>query len=169
MLQTATNITHSLITYSYLTRYWSQYSKTNVMRFLFSLLRIKGLYMFQTLLAHLHEALHKWHLVYCVHVMSFGCNNPSAANWHNTHAIIYKCRSCSASWRWASNAQNMYRPLILNKLNKTCITLVLLYWYTLMHGQHNIKFVRYWSVAFLQSLKFWHSFIQLYFPSTLKI
>jgi hypothetical protein len=37
------------------------------------LLRIKGLYMFRALLAHLQEALHKRHLVYCVHVMSVGC------------------------------------------------------------------------------------------------
>jgi hypothetical protein len=56
--------------------------------------------------------------------------NPGAANWHNTHAkeqtsdtvivlmsttitwateLRYntKCRLFSASWRWASNAQNM--------------------------------------------------------------
>jgi hypothetical protein len=50
-----------------------QYSKTNVMHFLFNLLRIKGLYMFRALLAHLQEALHKLHLVYCVRVMSVGC------------------------------------------------------------------------------------------------
>jgi hypothetical protein len=43
------------------------------MQLLFSLLRIKGLYMFRTLLAHLQEALHKRHLVYCVRVMSVGC------------------------------------------------------------------------------------------------
>jgi hypothetical protein len=29
--------------------------------------------MFRALLAHLHEALHKQHLVYCVLVMSVGC------------------------------------------------------------------------------------------------
>jgi hypothetical protein len=34
----------------------------------------------------------------------------------------------------------MYRPLILNKLNKKCITLVSLYWYTVMHSQQNNKF-----------------------------
>jgi hypothetical protein len=49
-----------------------QYSETNVMHFLFSLLRIKSLYMFRALLAHLQEALHKRHLVYCVRVMSVG-------------------------------------------------------------------------------------------------
>jgi hypothetical protein len=38
-----------------------QYSETNVMHFLFNLLRIKGLYMFHS--------------------------NPGAANWHNTQAI----------------------------------------------------------------------------------
>jgi hypothetical protein len=53
------------------TRY--QYSETNVMYFLFSLLRIKGLYIFRALLAHPQEALHKQHLVYCVRVMSVGC------------------------------------------------------------------------------------------------
>jgi hypothetical protein len=50
-----------------------QHSETNVMNFLFSLLRIKGLYMFQALLAHPQEALQKQHLVYCVRLMSVGC------------------------------------------------------------------------------------------------
>jgi hypothetical protein len=50
-----------------------QFSETKVMHFLFSLLRIKGLYMFRALLAHLQEALHKRQLVYCVRVMSW-CN-----------------------------------------------------------------------------------------------
>jgi actin-related protein len=47
----------------------SHYSETNIMQILFNLLRIKGLYMFQTLLAHPQEALHKRHLVYCMRVM----------------------------------------------------------------------------------------------------
>jgi hypothetical protein len=42
------------------------YSETNVMHFLFNLLRLKGLYMFRALLAHPQEALHNRHLVYCV-------------------------------------------------------------------------------------------------------
>jgi hypothetical protein len=50
-----------------------QYSETNVMHLLLSLLRIKGLYMFRVLLPHPQEALHKWNLVYCVRVMSVGC------------------------------------------------------------------------------------------------
>jgi hypothetical protein len=63
---------------SYLLFCWTcitvyQYSETNVMHFLFSLFRIKGLCMFRALLAHLQEVRHKRHLVYCVHVMSVGC------------------------------------------------------------------------------------------------
>jgi hypothetical protein len=52
---------------------WHQYNETNMRHFLFSLLRIMGLYMFWALLAHPQEALHKRHLVYCVHVMSVSC------------------------------------------------------------------------------------------------
>jgi hypothetical protein len=47
-----------------------QYSETNVMHFLSSLLRIKGLYMFRELLAHPQEVLNKRHLVYCLLIMS---------------------------------------------------------------------------------------------------
>jgi hypothetical protein len=43
--------------------------------------------MFRALLAHPQEALHKWHLVYCVRVMSVGFPMIGAADWHNTHAI----------------------------------------------------------------------------------
>jgi hypothetical protein len=57
-----------------------QYSKTNVMHFLFSLSRIKGLYVFRALLAHFLETLHKRHLVYCVRVMSVG----SYQGWSGT-------------------------------------------------------------------------------------
>jgi hypothetical protein len=55
-----------------------QYSETNVMHFLFGLLRIKGLYMFRALLAHPWQALHKRHLVYCVRVISIGCTKIEA-------------------------------------------------------------------------------------------
>jgi hypothetical protein len=54
---------------------YNQYSKTNVMHFLFNLFRIKGLYMFRALLDHLKEALHKRHLVYGVRVMSVVIKN----------------------------------------------------------------------------------------------
>jgi hypothetical protein len=60
-----------------------QYSETNVMHPLFNLVRINILYIFRALLAHLQEALHKQHFVYCVRVTSVGCshasNIPSAA------------------------------------------------------------------------------------------
>jgi hypothetical protein len=55
------------------TLYVNQHSETNMIHFLFNLLRIKGLNMFRALLAHLQEALHQRHLLYCVRVMSVGC------------------------------------------------------------------------------------------------
>jgi hypothetical protein len=61
-----------------------QYSETNMMHFLFSLLRIKGLYIRSR--RYTNDI------------------NPGAANWHNTHATY---RLCSESWGWASNARNM--------------------------------------------------------------
>jgi hypothetical protein len=64
--------------------YTDQYSETNVMDFLFSLLRIKGFYVFRALHAHLQEALRKRHLVYCVRVMSVGCTRigvESTSRW----------------------------------------------------------------------------------------
>jgi hypothetical protein len=60
-----------------------QYNETNVMHFLFNLLRIKDLYMFRALLAHPQEALPKRHLVYCVRVMSVGC----CQNWSGTEMV----------------------------------------------------------------------------------
>jgi hypothetical protein len=83
-----------------------QYSETDVMYFLFSLLRIRALYMFRELLAHPQEALRIQHLVYCVHVMSDGCTriNPDAANWYNTHSIYQV--PLVWRWGWATNARN---------------------------------------------------------------
>jgi hypothetical protein len=54
--------------------------------------------MFRALLAHPQEALNKRRLVYCVRIMSVGC---------------------------ATIAVSL--PLILNKVNEKCITLVSLY------------------------------------------
>jgi hypothetical protein len=87
-----------------------QCSETNVMHFLFNLLKIKGLYMFRALLAYPQEALHMLYLVYCMRVWSGTKSSshftPGAANWHN-HTQYTKCSICSASWGWASNAWNM--------------------------------------------------------------
>jgi hypothetical protein len=55
------------------------------------------------------------------------------------------CHLYSTSWGWASNARNTQRPLIFNKLNKKCITLVSPYWrlyYVLLH------IMRFWPVYF---------------------
>jgi hypothetical protein len=52
-------------------------SQTSVMKpLLFSLLRIKGLYMFRALLAHPQKSLHKQHLVYWYNVswLWHGCS-----------------------------------------------------------------------------------------------
>jgi hypothetical protein len=59
----------------------SQHNEINAKHFLFSLLKIKGLYMFRASLAHPQEALHKMHLVYCVppedvQVMLETCKGP---------------------------------------------------------------------------------------------
>jgi hypothetical protein len=79
-----------------------QYSETNVMHFLFTLLRINGLYMFRALLAHPQEAWHKRHLVYCGRVMSVGCyqdlsgTEPSAAcatPSEDEQVMLETCRS----------------------------------------------------------------------------
>jgi hypothetical protein len=105
-----------------------QHSETNMMQFLFNLLRIKGLYMFRALIAHPQEVLHKLHLVYCVRIMS--SSTPILVQPTDITRTKYaKCRLCSASWGWASNARNIQRHLILNKQNKKCITLVSLYWW----------------------------------------
>jgi hypothetical protein len=55
------------------TRSAHRYSETNVMHILFSLLRIKGLYVFRAVLVYLQEAVYKRHLACCVRV-------PGAAN-----------------------------------------------------------------------------------------
>jgi WD40 repeat protein len=90
----------------------SIFRKTNVMHLLFSLLRVKGLYMFRALFAHPREALHKRHLVYCMRVVSWlqlgikwnfnlGCTQLKTRKQYTT------CRLCSIPWGWASNAWNI--------------------------------------------------------------
>jgi hypothetical protein len=88
----------SLHTYYLIHQFFPQYSETNVMHFLFSLLRIMGLYMLRALLAHPQEALNKRHLVYCVRVMSVSCTRIGAANSQSTSSwftilIYYDARS----------------------------------------------------------------------------
>jgi hypothetical protein len=60
------------------------HSTTNIMHFLFNLLRINALCMIWALLVHPQEMLDKRHLVCCVRVVSglkWWNFNPSAANW----------------------------------------------------------------------------------------
>jgi hypothetical protein len=87
-----------------------QYSETSMIHILFSLLRIKDLYMFWALLAHFQEVLHKWHLVYCMLVMSVSCNRSTSILVQPsdiTRMQCTKCRLFRASWGWAGNAWNM--------------------------------------------------------------
>jgi hypothetical protein len=88
----------------------NQHSETNVMHFLFNLLRIKSLYMFRALLAHPQEALIKRHLVYCVRVISVGCTRIESILVQPTDITrtqYTKCRLIRASRGWASNDRNM--------------------------------------------------------------
>jgi hypothetical protein len=86
-----------------------QYSETNVMQFLFSLLRIKGLYMLRALIAHPQEALQKRHLVYCVRVMSVGCTRIKVEmqSWCSTSGTWYiacvLCQLASPGIKWNCN------------------------------------------------------------------
>jgi hypothetical protein len=69
------------------------------MHLLFSLLRIKGLYMFRALLANPQEAIHKRHLVYCVRVVSVGCYQ----DWSGTgvfehYLLILRMRYTNGTW-----------------------------------------------------------------------
>jgi hypothetical protein len=69
---------------------WHQYSETNVVHFLFSLLRIKGLYMFRALLARLQEVLHKRHLLYLLCACYVSWLLPGlvgAAKWQHASSI----------------------------------------------------------------------------------
>jgi hypothetical protein len=74
-----------------------QYSKTNMMHFLFSLLRMNGLYMIHALYAHLQEAPHKRHLVCCVRAVSFGCTRNGIQPTDITRTQYTKYRLCSPS------------------------------------------------------------------------
>jgi hypothetical protein len=103
--------------------------------------------MFRALLAFSQEAIHKQHLVYCLRFAQSWCSQLT------TRTQYTKCRLCSDSWGWISNARNMQRPLILNKQNKKCITLVSLYWYTMMCGQQNVELVFFPLVLYVLKVR----------------
>jgi hypothetical protein len=71
----------------------------------FSMLRIKGFYMFRALFVHLQEVLHKRQLVNCVCVMSVmsGLVKPTDI----TRKQYTKWCLCSTSWGQTRNARNV--------------------------------------------------------------
>jgi hypothetical protein len=71
-----------------------QYSKTNVMHFLFSLLRIMDLYMFRALLAHPQEALH--HDTWYTACVLWQLAAPGLGGASQTALGIW--RTCYVSW-----------------------------------------------------------------------
>jgi hypothetical protein len=87
-------------------------TSTNVMHFSFSLLRIRGLYMFRALLAHPQKVLNKRNLVYCMHITPVYCGTVAVKMqpchsililfcyiWLRTKAyIIVKLVECSTSF-----------------------------------------------------------------------
>jgi hypothetical protein len=91
-----------------------KHNETNVMHFSFSLLRIKGLYMFRTLLAHPQEALHKLHFVYCVRIMSVGCVTIAVSLPHSCLFVL---------WHLTFTDPLLGR-LVVNALKKDVITLI---------------------------------------------
>jgi hypothetical protein len=93
-----------------------RYNETNVMHFSFSLLGIKSLYMFRALLAHLQEALHKRHFVYCMHIMPVGCGTvavslPTAICAVPPEDEQVMLETCTGSWfsiNWMKSASRWF-------------------------------------------------------------
>jgi hypothetical protein len=95
-----------------------QYSET-VMHFLFSLLRIKGLYIFRALLANSQEELHKRHLVYCVRVMSVGCTRIEVLHCC-TSVVMHGQQNINmwkSFWVWTMHAVVINNSAVLQKDN----------------------------------------------------
>jgi hypothetical protein len=118
------------------------------MHFSFNLFRTTGLYVFRALLAHPQGVLHKRHLLCCVRVMSIGCGT-----------VVVKLQPCHSQLtlyaRSIPNAVCIAPPEDEQVMLETCRSLwlsidwmksasgwVSVYWYTMMHGQKNIKFTR---------------------------
>jgi hypothetical protein len=104
------------------------------MHILFSLLRIKVLYMYRALLAHLQEALHKRHLVYCVHVMSVGCTRIGVefhSNPGSSPQILINWRKSASRWFYYTDILRC-TVTILTYYDARSI-----YWHTKMHGHYS--------------------------------
>jgi hypothetical protein len=96
-----------------------QYSETNVMYFIFNLLRINDLYMFAALLAHPHEALYKGNLRarYVSWLHQDGSGTPTLVQPTN---ITRKKKPTAVCVAPPYDEQVM----LLNTINKKCIRLV---------------------------------------------
>jgi hypothetical protein len=66
--------------------------------------------MFRALIAHPQEALHRRHLVYCVHVMSVGCTRIEASG----NACYHSVQNVFSSSLLSKNVKiQIYRTIIL--------------------------------------------------------
>jgi hypothetical protein len=96
-----------------------QYNETNVMHFSFSLLRIKGLYMFRALLTHPQEALHKQHLVYCVRTQytKYSCWTPH----EDEQVMLETCRGLWFSINWMKSVSRWFHYTVITHVRHKCI------------------------------------------------
>jgi hypothetical protein len=100
----------------YCTWYKYQYIEINAIHFLFSVLRIKGLYIFRALPAHPQVALYKLHLVYCMRCHSqlalYECITPSAVCAApppvDEQVMLETCRGPWFSINWMKSASRWF-------------------------------------------------------------
>jgi hypothetical protein len=84
------------------------------MHFSFSLLMIKGLYMFRALFAHPQETLHKRHLACCVCMMSVGCGTVaiSLQSCHNQLTLHARNMPSAVCATTPEDEQIMLEPIL---------------------------------------------------------
>jgi hypothetical protein len=93
-----------------------KYSKTNEIHFVYSVnyeLTASTCFKHYLLIFRMCLTNGSWYIA--APGMEFHCNPGQPTD--TTRTQYTKCCSFSASWRWESNARNMWRPLIHNKLN----------------------------------------------------
>jgi hypothetical protein len=73
--------------------------------------------MFRALLAHLQEALHKRHLVYCVRVMSVGCTRTGV----DSNPFIINLITNASRWFYYTD---ILRCSVNKPLRYICVTLL---------------------------------------------
>jgi hypothetical protein len=132
-----------------------QYKETNVMHLSFSLLRIKGLYMFRAILAHPQEALHKRYLVYCMRIMSVGCGKVAVKlqPWFSTNWM--KSASC-----WFRYTDILWCTVRKTLRRKYAVQYYMLMWYhTLPHV--SVRMNHHQAFIFTTEIRFSMQFEQL--------